>query len=189
MTRVLTTIHLCVLGLWAGALLMAGGAAAVIFPTVKDLQAQVPALSTYTGEHWRLVGGRVANKIFLIADIAQLILAGKALLTLAMLGLRRAPAIRAGRVAIVWIAGLGASLMLLSYHLLVLQPRMGANLRKYWDAAGAGQNVQAQEFRLAFDADHPTASRVLITLAVLVVITLIAAVWQNTRQGSEAGRS
>lgn len=67
---------------------------------------------------------------------------------------------------------LGAALCVLSYHLLVLTPRMQVNLRAYWKHAEAGETALAETFRSAFSADHPTAQMVMVALALLTLAAL-----------------
>ena len=169
-------IHTAALGVWLGVVLMTGAAAAVIFPTVKALDPTLPGFGLYTGDHWMIAAGRVADRTFAISDAAQFVCA-----TLAGVGLVLGrplghPAWRTARTA-VRITFLSAAITALSYHLFVLAPRMNTNLRGYWAAAAAGDNATAQTLRDAFSADHPTASATLGAIAALVAICLALAAW------------
>jgi hypothetical protein len=173
MYRLLMVIHLVTLGVWAGVLVTAGAAAAVIFPTAKGLDATAKILPAETPDQWRLVGGRIANSVFLAADTAQLVLAGIAVLSVVALGLNKF--LRAGIGLAVWMIALAGAVMSVAYHLLVLQPRMGTNLGKYWTAAQEGRTNDAVMFREAFSADHPTATTVMVVITSLVLVSLVGA--------------
>lgn len=169
-------INVSVLGVWLGALITTGAAAAIIFSTAKPLAPTIPSMSAYTGEHWRLLGGQIASKIFFVTDIVQFVCAGLAIVSLGLLAIFGRAHI--GRIHLgLRVITLSAALSVLMYHLFVLQPRMSVSLREYWDAASAGDNAKAQSFKAKFDADHPTASTTLIATASLVLISLAFAAW------------
>lgn len=150
---------------------MTGAAAATTFPTVKRLDPALPAYAGYTGDHWMLAAGAVVDRVFAVNDAVQFVAALIACITLvvgpSLLGQRWRNRHFMTRASV-----LGAALCVLSYHLLVLTPRMQVNLRAYWRSAQAGESAQAESFRMAFSADHPTAQMVLVTLALLTLIAL-----------------
>lgn len=173
--RIGETLHLTALGVWAGALFGAGVAAAVAFPTMRDLEPVLGAYPAYTGEHWMLAAGRVAARVFVITDIAQfacalLAIAGFALATWA--GDRRRSWLRFFRAA-----ALGAAFLLVSYHLLIQAPRMDRDLRAYWDAAAAGDNDAALIHQEAFSRQHPNASRTMTATFVATLASLGLGAW------------
>ncbi len=162
--RVLHAVHVFAMGLWFGALIMTAAAAAVIFPTLKALNPSLPAYASYGGEHWMLAAGRVANTIFFISDVVQFICSSLAIGTLLVSVVFLKTPWR-NRLTAMRAVLLGTALCLLCYHLFILGPRMSVNLERYWTLAAQGQQQQADEFRAAFSADHPSASRVLGAIA------------------------
>jgi hypothetical protein len=184
----LRATHTFFLGLWFGSLVMTGIAAAIIFPTVKHLQPQVPAYASYRGEHWLLLAGKVAERIFTAADIVQFVCACVAVGAFLVMAAKtpegwRTPE-RALRVTL-----LVAALTTLAYQILVLGPRMHLNLTEFWNAAGAGQQANADRFQAAFDADHPTASTVLGITVALVGAAFALAAWPGRDARAPSGGS
>lgn len=173
--RIGETVHLTALGVWSGALFGAGVAAAVAFPTMRDLQPTLGAYPAYTGEHWILAAGRVAAKVFVITDIAQFVCAFLAVVGFAL-------ATFAGRRNRSWLrffraASLGVAFLLVSYHLLIQGPRMDHDLRAYWDAASAGDNPRALVHQEAFSRQHPGASRIMTATFIATLTTLALGAW------------
>ncbi|MEO0483653.1 MAG: hypothetical protein AAF138_08505 [Planctomycetota bacterium] len=184
--RIVISVHLVAVALWLAVILGAGASAAVLFPTLRDLDPALPAFADYDGPHWRLTAGRVAATIFALADRAQLPLAAIAFLTAGPLiaGLRRRrPA------AIVALIALLAATALLAYQLGVLRPRMDEALALYWAAAESGDTATAETHAQTFSADHPLASRAISGTAICVFIALTAAAAQvagaSTRQTTD----
>ena len=166
-------VHVVALALWLGGVVMAGLAAAIIFPTMRSLEPRLATYPEYTGDHWMLAAGKVAARIFHATDIAQGVCAVLAALSAAAVGLTGAISSRRP-AGLAWLGGLGASVGVLAASLLWLRPRMDANLHAYWDAALAGNNPVAEAARQAFSADHPLASNLMAATAVCVLATLIA---------------
>lgn len=171
--RLLETVHLTFVGLWMGSLAMTGAAAAITFPTVRDLDPSLPAYAAFTGPHWKLAAGHIASRIFLVADavaLGCLIVSG---LTLGLIVASKEPWRRPWATAVRLIAFF-AALSLLTYSFFFLGPRMNTNMRQYWDAALAGQNDSALRYQAAFDKDHPTASNVMVASFCCVTLLMIA---------------
>lgn len=174
------TIHLTAMGLWLGTLVMTGAAAAVLFPTMKELGPTLPSHAAFTGEHWRIVAGKPAATLFQICDGIQFVcamLAAVSLLTLvgiARVRVRRRPSM------FIRIISLGLAFIALSYHLFVLSPRMWTSLLSFRQAAAAGQNDLAAQFQAAFQSDHPTASNTLAAIAACVLVSLTTGIWAAT---------
>src|SRR5689334_8572235 len=61
--RIVESVHIAVLGVWAGALVLAGAAAAIVFPVMKSLDPKLPGFSKYDGPHWMLAGGQVGQRV------------------------------------------------------------------------------------------------------------------------------
>ncbi|MEM0983262.1 MAG: hypothetical protein AAGI17_04860 [Planctomycetota bacterium] len=181
--KVLEAIHVTAAGIWVGVLVLAGASAAILFPKMKELAPRLPDFEAYRPEaHWRLAAGITQNEIFKVADIAQFALATACLATLiAML-------VFGGLDTKKWSTGVRITLLtiamsLLSYNLFFLAPRMQANATTYWEAARTGEVETADAAYAAFDADHPTASRVLGGTAIAVLGVTIAGAWSATVAG------
>ena len=56
-------------------LVMSGTMAAVIFPTMKQLQPVLPEFVKVPQDHWSLAAGLVMRKVFFISDAVQLVMA------------------------------------------------------------------------------------------------------------------
>lgn len=181
----LPAIHLVALATWFGALLAAGLTAALVFPAMRRVAPILPDFAAYPGEHWKIAAGSVANRVFLVVDSIQLACAVIAILTLgltfaaagkAVPGLRIRPPLGGARLALLTIAS-----TLLCYELFILSPRMAIHLSDYWAAAREGRLAAADIAKAAFDADHPTASGVLSTTAVAVLLSIVAAALGTAR--------
>lgn len=169
--RICDAIHVSALGLWLGALGMAIAAAAIVFPTMKELDPRLGAFGSYTGPHSIIAGGQVANRVFLIADIAQFACVLAAGLTFG--------------IAVMWLGlpirkvttFLRAALLLgvigvLAYRFGVVQPQWDEHLRLHWEAAKAGQNEVAAAQKVFLDESHPLQSKLMGTTAALVAALL-----------------
>ncbi len=179
----LSTVHLLSLTIWLAALLAAGLSAALIFSQMKKLQPSLPAYAAYTGEHWKIAGGMVANKVFVIVDYVQLSCAILAILTLGLTLLAANQAVPKYRPALagVRILFLSIACALFCYQLFILAPRMAVHLNDFWVAAKDGKMAIADAEQAAFDADHPTASNVLKGTAATVFLLLITSTIAVTR--------
>lgn len=173
---ILTTTHTAALGLWLGCVLMTGAAAAVTFPAVKALSPTTPVYSAYTGDHWMLIAGHVAARIFYINDIAQFLCAALVILTTAGLFLQDKAHFR-GRIQSLRLAVLSGAFGFFCYYFFVLSPHMSASLHDFWQAAQAGDNARAATAKAAFDADHPVASNTLSAIAVTLLAAIVLAAW------------
>lgn len=166
------TIHLGVLGLWAGSVLMIGVVAAIGFPTMKALRPTLPEYAAYPAdEHWIIAAGAVMNKGFLASDWIGIGCAVLAVVTLlvVLLGAR----VRFARPAtILRTLALAGAVGVLIYSVGVLRPRMQEALHSFWEAAKVGDLARAEPQREAFDAMHPTASRLIGAQLVLVLCAL-----------------
>jgi hypothetical protein len=154
---------------------MAGIAPAVIFPMVRDLKVKSEAFVAYTGEHWTIVAGKPAHRIFAVVDGVQLACAG--LVILSFIGLVIGGQVKRSGRTLVWTLGLAAGTSLLAYELFILAPRMDLNIHQFWDAAVRGDTVTATTHQAAFDADHPVAARVYGGLFCVVLVTALTAGW------------
>lgn len=166
-----------------GVLAMTGLFAALIFPTVRDLDPSLPAYVAYDGPHWSLAAGVVAERVFRVglpvAGIAVLLALLAALVLTARRDTDRFPVARLG-LSVVCVA-------LLAAQALWLQPRMNTAAEAYRDAAISGDNTTAQRAKAEFDAMHPTASRLLGSGAIASMALFLCSAWSGSR-GCAAAR-
>ncbi|HED53961.1 MAG TPA: hypothetical protein ENJ00_07140 [Phycisphaerales bacterium] len=174
--RFLETLHLTLAGLWLGVLVMTGVSAAIIFPTMHRLNPNLPGFMGYTGEHWRLAAGHIAAPIFWVADAIQFGCALLCGLSLGIILISPAPW-RQPVWSFVRLFALLVAIGLLAYSLLVLGPRMNANLAEFWLAAEAGDMPKAEAARALFDADHPKATTVMACSFVAVFVLLTVGIY------------
>lgn len=174
--RIAESVHLTALGLWLGALVTAGITAAVIFPTMRDLDPALPAYAAYTGSHADLAAGFVQNKVFYAVDIVQFACATLALVSLLLMLTLGKLVIPRWSTAIRMVA-LGAALLITSYWLMMLAPQMQTDVRAYWSAAQAGDLETASTAKAAFDRSHPLASNLFKSTALAVAVALVAGAW------------
>lgn len=165
-------LYALALGLWFGGILFTGAFAAIIFPTLRDLGVELTRFGSFdAAEHWKIAAGSVMERAFFMLDLIQV----TCVLTLGLLFCVQ-----------VWLLGhrlrakanllrgllLAALLVTTGYHVLVLAPRMNANLRQFWTLAESATvdeaGNDARFYQSAFDADHPRASTLLSTNALLV---------------------
>jgi hypothetical protein len=186
----LDAIHLMAAALWLAALVAAGLSAAILFTKMPELKPTLPDYAAYSGEHWKLAAGMVANTIFLVVDFVQL---GAALVAILTLGLslraanraivKKAPPLSGVRIVLLTVA-----CGLLCYQLFILSPRMAENLREYWTAAREGKQAMADAAKAAFDSDHPIASNVLKATAASVLLLLLTSA-VGIAQGRDEARA
>lgn len=170
-------------GLWLGALVMAGATAGILFTTMRTLGPSFDLFAAYSGDQSNLGAGFLQNRVFLALDAIQfgaatLILAT----TIAGIAFFRLPLRRVSSA--IRLVALGIAMVLLSFHLFVLTPRMQSNALDYWAAAERGDAAQAETSYAAFDADHPTARRVLMGTMLSVLVLLTSGVWGAMSAGA-----
>jgi hypothetical protein len=168
------------LAVWLGVIIMTGVAAARTFPILRDLKPTLAEYPAYTGDHWLLAAGKVANSVFFFSNLAQLLCFLATVATLVLLTVQKQLTfvVAAARWACVAVLT-----CVLTYYLLVLGTRMNANLTQYWEAAAAGDTTRAEVFQAAFSADHPRSSAALGALAVLLLIALVVNGWTMVVSG------
>ncbi|MEM9166604.1 MAG: hypothetical protein AAGB48_06220 [Planctomycetota bacterium] len=179
--RWMEAVHIVAAGLWAGVVIATGAAAAIIFPTVRGLEPTVGTYPNYSGEHWRLLAGQVAARLFAVGDIVQFICAMLTGVSLAIIALQR-DAWASRTIILARLTVYAAVLMLVAYAVLVLGHRMNTNLAEYWAAAKIGDNQTAASARQAFQKDHGPASAVMgSTAAGVFVLTVLGVVGATSR--------
>jgi hypothetical protein len=180
--RIGETTHLAALGVWTGALVGAGITAAVTFPTVRDLQPTLATYSGYGGDHWMLLAGRVASRVFLVTDVVQFVCSLLAVVGFALAVVAGGYLAPQRRSVVLFLRALclGLAFVSVSYHLLILMPSMQHDLRQYWDAAALGDTETAERFRQAFADRHPDASRSMGLTALAAFATMVLGAWHLT---------
>ncbi len=172
----LETIHLAALGVWVGGLIMTGAAAAIVFPTIRALNPELPDFSLYSDRHWAIAAGAAMERVFAACDILQAICAVTAALTLiaalaiGALSARRTTTMLRGFF-------LAAACVTLAYSALFLTPRMTNHMDSFRNAAREGRTADADEHRAAFDAFHPQASALLKATTLLAAAAFITGLW------------
>lgn len=181
------TVHVLALALWLGFVVAAGAYAAVVFPTVKGLGPRLPDFESYTGDHWLIVGGRVAQTVFLIADVVQFFCALAAVATFAaaawMFGLPKRP--------MLYVRGLALAVALASVAslLLIVNPKFVCATNAYWSAAKAGDHAGAAAHQQVARETHPYATALMSMVAGSVAVALGCCAWSLAtplRRGEEA---
>ena len=170
---ILETVHLAALGIWLGSIGIAGAAAAVAFPKMRELDPTLGAYTAYSGEHWPIAAGEVLFKVFQISDFVAIVcvaLVAGSLLTAIVAG-----RLSVGRLSVkLRIALVLTMIVVQAWAMFVLIPRMDHNVGEYWSAARAGDPERADEYRVLFNNDHPTSRRVSETLMVIILISMVA---------------
>lgn len=187
--RACECVHLLALAVWFGAVSMSAVVAAIVFPLMRKLDPTLGMYPDFKGDHAMLAGGHVGNSVFLVADMVQfacaVVVLATAIMLIAALGWpmkRIATGVR--------LCAIGGALLIASYHLLVLAPRMSENLHHYWQLAAAGQTDAAEAARGAFSADHPKARNTLTGTAACVLVAFLAGAWAmqpRPRRRADAG--
>lgn len=180
------SLRIGALGVWAGALLLTGAAAAVAFPTMRDLAPLLPKFAAHPDDHWSIAAGHIMRRVFSISDWAQIACALVVLATLAAelftVGWKRLGMAWRVRGAIALVAA-----QCLAYSALALAPRMNGLLDVYWEAARSGDIAAAQDAKAQFDRDHVLARRMMTGVFALVVAALLTSALSGAR-GANARR-
>lgn len=175
LTTSLRSARLVALGLWAGALLLTGAAAAIAFPTMKALDPSLPAFAAHPEHHWSIAAGHIMRRVFFVSDIVQLAAAAVVLTSLGV----ELRILRLRRTSMAWrvraLVMLGAVALAL-WQALVMSPGLNALLDAYWTSAQAGALEAAAQAKAAFDARHTGASRLLTATFALLCAAAIASI-------------
>lgn len=174
------TVHALALALWLGFVVAAGAYAAAVFPTARAMAPRLPEFERYTGDHAVIVGGRIAQTVFLIADVVQFVCALAAVGTFACIawlfgGGERRPALYLRGLALSVALACAASL------LMVVNPKFVSATNAYWAAARAGDNEAAAAHRQVARETHPYATTLMSLAAGSVALALGAGVWSLAR--------
>lgn len=168
-------IYWTLLGLWIGSLVLSAATAAIIFPMLKAIGPTLPEYAAYTGSHGLLLAGQIMSRVFFVQDAIELAaLVGVSVILVGhFVAFRMSARTAANRIR---LAAGALLLVVVCYKAFVLAPRMYYDLGDYWAAAKAGDMTKADTARMAFDANHPTATRIMgITFVGLVVFIFASA--------------
>lgn len=173
LARACQILHVVALSVWMGAVGMSGLVAAIVFPTMRELDPTLGAYGGYEGDHALLGAGRIASKVFFSVDIIQFVCASVALGAIVLLvvtGYSLNTLARVFRVIVLCM-----TLALLSYHLLLFMPELQRLLNGYWEHAAQGDTGTADQYKDRFLEFHGTASRILGGLTLMVLINIVLA--------------
>jgi len=172
-------LHLCALGVWAGAMGAVGAAAAIAFPMMRDLDPSLPAYAAYEGPHWSIAAGAVMNRVFALADTLGFVCACIAAATLVVVFVVRARPLAPMVIRAALVAG---ALGLAGHAMFVQGPAMRAHLHAYWEAAEAGEDETAAVHKEAFDAMHPRASGLIGAQLIVVLLAFGVGGWATIHE-------
>lgn len=171
----LATLHAVAMGLCTGVVVATGVAAAIAFPTMRDLNPTLPSLEGLD-DQWMLVAGQVMARVFSATAVVELLC-----LTIAAIAfvseIALSPRPRRGRSLAVRSVALLALVIVYAHNLGVLQPRMNTNFQNIFTSAEQGDLAGAKSARAAFGADHPAASRELGAIAALSLVGALMSGW------------
>lgn len=167
----LEAIQVAAWATWAGALLVTGATAYFVFTLLKRLDPTLPEYAAYGGEHWRLLGGYVAERLFIGGDVVGFlaICVGGGAFALACWKGHPHPR--------TWVAAFRALLIMamvgvMTYRFAVLDPAMQADLAAYRQAAALGDTETALSLQGEYDVHHKTASNVIVGSLLLSLAAL-----------------
>ncbi len=177
------TVHVVALAIWVGFVVAAGTFAATVFSVTRSLDPRLPGYEAYTGEHYLIVGGKMAQTVFFVTDVVQFACVLVSVMTLvAILAMRRGETRRptmAIRTASVVVAMASVAALL-----LVVNPKIVAATSSYWAAAKAGDMPTALAHKAIAADTHPYASALMVTTAIMVLLALVSAVWSIAKPHS-----
>ena len=160
------------LGAWALVIVMSGAMAAVIFPTMKQLDPVLPDFVSTPGDHWSLAAGLVMRKVFFISDIAQLVLAMVAVVSLTIVAKGSEIAEFARRVLSLFLA---ISCIAMLASAFWLSPALRRDMDAALVAGRVGNSVAMNAARTQFGEKHKFATTLMITALGGVALTSLAA--------------
>lgn len=181
----LEAIQVAAWATWSGALLVTGLTAYFVFTLLKGLDPSLPEFAAYDGEHWRLLGGYVAERLFIGADVVGFLaicLGGGAF---ALACWKGHPHPRS------WIAALRALLLvammgIMTFRFAALDPAMQVDLAAYRQAAALGDTENALAMQAEYDTHHKTASNVMVA-SLLVSLGALGFTLATTRRVMTGG--
>lgn len=171
--RLAETIYISTLAFWLASIVFSALFAAILFPTMKQLDPHIAGLPEGVQEHWRLAAGKIAGPIFELVGGLQRVFVAITFLALCLLWscvLEIPPAARKLR-SIAWIP-LAATALATDF--LVIRP-MASHLAQFWTSVQANDLATAQHHRSVFDNLHHYSTTMLGATAALLVLTIAIA--------------
>ncbi len=185
--------NLTALGIWLGTVIMAGAAAGVLFPTMKnDVKPVLPAYGAYDqGEHWVIAGGYIGERVFLVADIVQFICGFIAIATIIPLFAILTDQRVARKHPPLMLRCLGITLAATGFiaSLTMLSPRMNSALVQFREAAKAGDVALAETHRAVFDSGHHWATLLMAGTVLCLLLALICGAVSAVTTPTSPGRA
>ena len=171
--RLTNTVLIVFSGIAFGVLAMTGVVAGVLFPTMHTLNPTLPAYGAYSGAHWSLAAGIIAERIFDIGFVIVGVSFGicwSSVLVLVFMSRRYGfPVLR------LMVLGVVSSIFL--FHIGSVQPAMNRAATAYRAAALAGDTERAAQAKARFDALHPTASNLIISSTMGMLALFLFSTW------------
>lgn len=177
---VLNTIHGVCLALACGVVIATGVAAAVAFPTMRDLDPTLADLAS-VDDHWMIAAGSVMARVFVVtAVIAGGAIAVSVVAFLMHFLREKRRGLGATAVRLLTLAALVA---VFTHYSASLLPDMNNTFNDFVSAAREGDGDRAAALRAEFDAHHPVASRELSAIAALSLVAALLSAWPLHRRG------
>lgn len=173
--KIAECIHLTALAVWLGAMLMGGGIAAFVFPTMASLDPHLETFAAYPEPHGVIVAGYVGEFVFLVLDATGLLAIFVAIVSLVTAAVYRMSLRRMS--TFVRASFLGLAMIALAYQLLAIAPEMKMHLDEFRAAAQAGELEVAARARAAFRELHPLSTNVLAVTVLAVLGAFVSGVW------------
>lgn len=169
-------VHAVALALWLGFVVAAGAFAAMVFGVSKGLSPRLPEYEAYTGEHYLIIGGKMAQTVFFAADVVQFACSMLAVVTLiALFKIRGDEARRPAMV--IRASSLVVAVASVAALLVIVNPKLTTTTRLYWEAAKAGKMAEVEALRAVAADTHPYASALMVTTAIMVLAALVSGIW------------
>lgn len=178
--RVLNTIHTACLAAASGVIIATGVAAAVAFPTMRDLNPRLADLATID-DHWMIAAGSVMAQVFLVTAVIVGGAIGVALIAFTMQLLLASR--RAFGATVVRFVAIAALVAVFTHYAAILLPDMNRTFDAFVAAGRANDIEQAAKLRREFDELHPLASRELGAIAVLALAAALLSALPLHRTG------
>jgi hypothetical protein len=187
--RLASVLWWLAVGIWFAMIVTAGISAAFVFGNLKPTGLVLPDHPVSEALHWRYAAGRVMIDVFATVDIGQAVAA--VLGTVAIIGLAiGAPALRRRWSFRVQVIAFAIAIASFASYATMLAPSMNRTLRDQWAAAQAGDEVEAERLRAAFDEGHQASrGRLNLSFASILVAGAAAAIGAAPRGGDGTAKS
>lgn len=173
-------VYFLALAIWLSVLVSAGIAAGSAFGVLNKMDISIARYSEFIPDeadvpnaHSNLAAGHVLEPVFFITSAVQFVVVPLVLLTLG---------------AQLWVFGHGKNKLsniirtvcilisagLFAYHAFFITPPMNQDLRDYWQSAKAGDIPAAIAYREGLLSRHGTATNILTSTLLLVLIATSA---------------